>query len=81
VMRWNRTLARVDEIEGRIAAHHAALSKQSPLLPTDIAAPATHLPWSGQHPRDMRGSRTASCTLSFRRWSPIPTMTPQRSSC
>lgn len=42
-MRWNRALARVDEIEEKITAHHAALPKQPSLLPTDIAALATHL--------------------------------------
>lgn len=47
-MRWNRALARVDEIEEKITAHHAALPRQPSLLPTDIAALATHLPsvWS-----------------------------------
>jgi DNA invertase Pin-like site-specific DNA recombinase len=42
-MRWNRALAHVGEIEGKIAAHHAARAKQSPVLTMDLAALATNL--------------------------------------
>ncbi len=47
-MRWNRIRARVDEIERKIAAHHASLPTPSSLLATDISALATYLPsvWS-----------------------------------
>ena len=42
-MRWNRALAHVGEIEGKIAAHDAAIPKPLPALTTDIAALATDL--------------------------------------
>ena len=41
--RWNRALSRVDEIEGRIAAHDAAIPQPSPLAATDMAALADDL--------------------------------------
>lgn len=42
-VRWNRALARVGEIEDKIAAHEATVPKQSQLLPTDIAALGANL--------------------------------------
>lgn len=42
-LRWNQALARVDEIESRIAAHDAVTPKPSPLSPTHITALATDL--------------------------------------
>ncbi|MFC3725722.1 hypothetical protein [Neoaquamicrobium sediminum] len=47
-MRWNRALAYVGEIEGKIAAHDAATPKSSPALTMDFTALAADLPtvWS-----------------------------------
>lgn len=42
-LRWNRALAHVSEIEGKIAAHDAATPRPSPALTADIAALATNL--------------------------------------
>ncbi|WP_022726754.1 recombinase family protein [Fodinicurvata sediminis] len=42
-MRWNRALAHVGEIEGKIAAHDNATPGPSPVLATDITALATNL--------------------------------------
>ena len=41
--RWNKALARVDEIESRITAHDAAIPRPSPLAATDMAALADNL--------------------------------------
>ena len=41
--RWNKTLARVGEIESRIATHDAAIPEPSPLLATNITALAENL--------------------------------------
>ena len=41
--RWNKTLSRVDEIEGRIAAYDATVPQPSPLAVTDMAALADNL--------------------------------------
>jgi hypothetical protein len=41
--RWNRALARVDEIEGKIAAHDAATPEPSPVPAMDITALAADL--------------------------------------
>jgi DNA invertase Pin-like site-specific DNA recombinase len=41
--RWNKALSRVGEIEGRIAAHDAAIPQPSPQAATDMAALADHL--------------------------------------
>jgi DNA invertase Pin-like site-specific DNA recombinase len=47
-LRWNRALAHIGEIEGKIAAHDAATPRPSPALTTDIATLTTDLPavWS-----------------------------------
>lgn len=47
-VRWNRALAHVGEIEGKIAAHDAATPKPLPVLATDLMALAAELPavWS-----------------------------------
>ncbi|MBN9264704.1 MAG: recombinase family protein [Hyphomicrobium sp.] len=47
-LRWNRALAHVGEIEGKIAAHDAATPKPLPVLTTDLTALAAELPavWS-----------------------------------
>ena len=37
-LRWNRTLARVGEIEAKIAAHDTSTPRPSPLLATDLSA-------------------------------------------
>jgi DNA invertase Pin-like site-specific DNA recombinase len=42
-MRWNRALAHVGEIEGKIAAHDAARAKPSPVMTMDLAELATNL--------------------------------------
>ena len=42
-LRWNRALAQVGEIEGKITAHDAATPRPSPALTADIAALATNL--------------------------------------
>jgi DNA invertase Pin-like site-specific DNA recombinase len=42
-MRWNRALTHVGEIEGKIAAHDAAMPRPLPALTTGIAALATDL--------------------------------------
>lgn len=42
-LRWNQALARVDEIEGKIAAHDAVTPEPSPLSPAHINALATDL--------------------------------------
>lgn len=41
--RWNKALARVDEIESRITAHDAAIPQPLPLAATDMAALADNL--------------------------------------
>jgi hypothetical protein len=47
-MRWNRALAQVGEIEGKIARHNSVAPKPPPVSPTDLAALAADLPavWS-----------------------------------
>lgn len=47
-MRWNRALAYVTEIEGKIVSHDAATPKPSPVSATDLQALAADLPavWS-----------------------------------
>ncbi|MER8440154.1 hypothetical protein NKH36_30895 [Mesorhizobium sp. M1312] len=74
-LRWNRALARVGEIESRIAAHDASTSEPSLLSPIHAVALAAD-------PKAVcrrRRPRSASCAPSSTRWSPISMKKPQRS--
>ena len=59
--RWNKALARVAEVEAKIADHDAATPVATQKTPSSFAALAADLRPSGPLRRPMRGSRSASC--------------------
>ncbi|WP_287332027.1 hypothetical protein [Mesorhizobium sp.] len=79
--RWNQALIRVGEIENKIAAHDAASRGHHRCWQRASRRWPQTFRLSGRRQQRTPGSRSASCALSFRRWSPISTIKPPRSCC